>query len=369
MTLESEQYRNRVAVIGGLGRMGAVTRRIFEQAGFTPLISDIKDPRTVSAREAISQSSVVFFSVLPIEEVGKIIQTTSDVFVETHHVLDNASLKNPLREGYEMLDQKGVSICSTHPLCKEDQPLPGQTVLILPFGQKPEAATNIAEKVHKEVGMILMRVDFDRHDFHSRLTQFLPHVDNWAVGLVLSANNVDMELLDAMATANSRLFYLSKWRTWVQPPEISATIIRGILNLPEGGKILDDLVGSIERIRAESGEPQRLEETLTDVAKSLDPSGERRSVMNDRTIVILELLANLNQHSITIEIEGDRPGLLLDALALFKTAGINLNAIASHKTETGWRFGIGIQSGEITPRIREELLRLSYHVTELRTPQ
>lgn len=58
MTSEREKT---VAVIGGLGRMGVVTRRIFAEAGYNPIISDIKDPKTLPAREAIRQSGMYSF--------------------------------------------------------------------------------------------------------------------------------------------------------------------------------------------------------------------------------------------------------------------------------------------------------------------
>ena len=159
------ERENTVAIIGGLGRMGVVTRRIFMEAGYTdPLISDIKDPTTLSAREAIRQSGIVFFSVLPIENIEDVIRSTIDAFDEAHRVLDNASWKGLLQQGYEILDQRGVRICSTHPLCKEDQPLFGQNVLIAPFGQRPEEAIVIAEQVHQRAGMVLRRIDFDKHE-------------------------------------------------------------------------------------------------------------------------------------------------------------------------------------------------------------
>ncbi|MDP2692611.1 MAG: prephenate dehydrogenase/arogenate dehydrogenase family protein, partial [bacterium] len=148
--------RDRVAAIGGLGRMGDPTKRLFEEAGYSVIISDVKDPKTVSPREAIENSGIVFFTILPIENINDIVRSNAEVFNNTHLVLDNASLKNPIRQSYETLDQKGISICSTHPLCKEDQPFYGQNVLIAPFGHNPHEATLVAKQIHEKAGMVLI---------------------------------------------------------------------------------------------------------------------------------------------------------------------------------------------------------------------
>lgn len=46
-------HENTVAVIVGLGRMGYVTKWLFEEAGHPVIISDVKDPTTVPPRSWI----------------------------------------------------------------------------------------------------------------------------------------------------------------------------------------------------------------------------------------------------------------------------------------------------------------------------
>jgi len=357
------ERENRVAVIGGLGRMGPVETRILEEAGFTCLVSDIKDPKTLSAREAIRQSGIVFFSVLPIENIGDIIRSTSDVFDETHRVLDNASLKNPLRQGYEMLDRMGVSICSTHPLHKEDQPPFGQNNLIAPFGRSPQGATLVAEQVNQKAGMVLIRIDFDKHDSTMLYNQLLPHFVNRAVGHALAEGGVDIKALLAISTANSQLFSLANWRTLGQPAEISGMLISNSLQSPAGQEVVQALRDSIDTIEQQSTQPKELEATFNRDIISLDPTGETRARMNEASIIILEHLANLAKRSFIVEThEKDRPGLLHDLLGIIADNQINLNTALSQRIEGGFRFHLGVEEGELTPEIIEQLGKLGYHV-------
>lgn len=367
------ERENTVAIIGGLGRMGTVTRRLFQEAGHPVIISDVKDPATLSPREAIRQSGIVFFSVLPIENIEGIIRSTADVFDEEHRVLDNASLKNPLSQAYTMLDQQGVSICSTHPLCKEDQPLFGQNLLYAPFGQRPQEAVTVAEHVHQKAGMVLIPIDFDKHDSTMLYNQLLPHLVNRAVGHALAENGIDVKALLAISTANSQLFSLANWRTLGQPSEISAMLISNSLQTPEGQKVIQALVGSIGTIERhsaeleqESGEPKKLAETFSADVASLDRTGETRAAMNEASIIILQHLANLAKRSVIVEThEKDRPGLLHELTGVIADNQINLNTALSQRIQGGFRFHLGIEDGELTTDVVEQLERLGYHIIHL----
>lgn len=362
----AHERESTVAVIGGLGRMGVVTRRIFAEAGYTPIISDTKDSKTLPVREAILQSGIVFFSVLPIENIEGIIRLTADVFDESHRVLDNASWKGLLQQGYHILDQRGVSICSTHPLCKEDQPFFGQNVLIAPFGQRPQQATLLAEQVYQNAGMVLRPIDFDKHDSTMLYNQLLPHLINRAVGHALSQGGVDVETLLAISTANSQLFSLANWRTLGQPPEISAMLISNSLQTPEGQKVVQALIDAIGIIERQSTQPENLSGTFSEDIASLDPDGETSAKMNEASIIILEHLANLAKRSFIVEThEEDRPGLLHELTGVIADNQINLNTALSQRIEGGFRFHLGIEKGELTSEVIEQLETLGYHVINL----
>lgn len=349
--------------------MGTPTRKIFHEAGYDIVISDIADPTTLSVREAIRQARIVFFSVFPIENIGAVIATTGDIFDATHVVLDNASIKKPLKPGYQVLDQKGVSICSTHPLCKDDQPFFGQNLLIAPFGKHPGEATQIAEHVHGNAGMVLIHVDFDFHDEVLRFNQAFPHLVNRASGEVQVELGADPKALDRISTANSRLFAFANWRTLIQNPEISAALLEDALQTPEGIIMAQKFIQAVSRLIEDAQTKGVLEKRFKETVAKLDPNGDIRAGMNRKSIQVLEYLANLSRHSITLEIDGDKPGLLVPALQVLATHEINMNALAPHQIETGWEFGIGIASGEITPEVQEELTQLGARITELTVPE
>lgn len=354
------------AVIGGLGRMGNPTKRFFEEAGYFVIISDIKDTTTVSPREAIRKAGVIFLSVLPIENIEDIIKSNLEVFDATHRVLDNASLKNPLQKGYEMLDQKQVSICSTHPLCKEDQPLYGQNVLIAPFGQNPNEAIQVAKQVHEKAGMITIPIDFDKHDSTMLYNQLLPHLVNRAIENMLANSGIDVETLSAISTANSKLFSLANWRTSIQPPEISAMLIANSLQTPEGQRMLNALKDSIDTIEKHTMQPEELARIFKSDVKLLDPTGKIRKDMGETSTITLEHLANLAKCSFVVEThEKDRPGLLRDLLGVIKDNGINLNTVLSQRVDGGVKFHLGVESGQLTPEAVKELEDLAFHVSNM----
>lgn len=156
-----------VAVFGGAGNMGKLTVELFQNLGYSTLVVDpIKDPNSPTAAEAISKSDIVFFSVMPIENIPQIIFENEHLFHREQVVLDNTTFKRPLREAYARLLQRGVSITSTHPLCKHDQPLYGQTALIMQVGsdELSEKAWNIGESIYRNAGMKLVDFTFNRHD-------------------------------------------------------------------------------------------------------------------------------------------------------------------------------------------------------------
>ncbi len=109
---------NTVAIIGGEGAMGKMTDTLFKNIGFQTVPSDIKKPDLPTPREAVSESGVIFLSVLPIVEVPKIIRDIEGFVSPNHVVLDNVGVKGPIIDSLKRLDSLGASVCSTHPLTR-----------------------------------------------------------------------------------------------------------------------------------------------------------------------------------------------------------------------------------------------------------
>lgn len=331
----------RVAIIGGAGNMGKLTEDLFRSLGHETIVSDPKLPMSPTAKNAIQQAGIVFFSVLPIEQIGEIIESDIDSFTSDQVVMDNASSKTPLTKAFNMLDELGVSICSTHPMCKHDQPLHGQKALILEFGRNPEKARVIAENLYRNVGMVTIPFAFEEHDNSMVLLQLVPHLVMRSVADVLAKNNTDMDALRKIAPANFDLFNLSLWRTIGQDPNISATVIANLLQQQAGGqRFVEDFQKAIADI-VKSTKKENLAQNFDQVVSKLNQNGLKED-MNNRTTTVLERLANLRVKSIIIDATEDRPGLLRSILLPFEQQGISLTAIDSHKTNSGLKFEIGI---------------------------
>ena len=338
---------NQVAVIGGEGNMGKVTVELFQSLGYQAIASDIKNPESPSAADAIGNSKIVFFSVLPVEEISRIVAEAENIFTPEHIVMDNASVKKPLIDAYKRLEAKGVSICSTHPLCKHDQPLHGQKALILDVGSNSRQAAEIAKRLYRNAGMVTIPLSFEDHDRTMTVVQLVPHLVMRSIGSALEKSGVDMQKLREIAPANFQLFNLSMWRTLVQDPRISATLISNLVRSEEGQFLAERIESAIAETLS-TKEQDELAGIFGQTYSSLNQDGIGKT-MNEDTTIVLERLANLDVKSMTIEVKGDRSGLLREVLLPFEKHGISLTAIDSHKSKDGIRFELGIDETTSTP--------------------
>lgn len=347
---------DQVAVFGGAGNMGGLTVELFRDLGHPTVVVDPKDSNPPTPAEAIESSRIIFFSVLPIERIGKIILDNEDLFDERHIVLDNATIKRPLRDAYQRLLARGVSICSTHPLCKHDQPLYGQKALKMPVGEKAAEATMIGDSLYRNAGMKVIDFDFDKHDT-SMLAVQIPHIVQRVMGRTFEKMGVDVKFLQKIATANFQLYELSVWRTLIQDPYISALIVANFHESPEGLEIIDKMRTSFEEIIGET-DRDKLAASFQSTYDNLG-GAEIGPVMNERTITVLERLANLARRSFTFAITDDKAGSLVRRLIPIARRRVSITAVDSHRSKEQTRFDIGIDPATSEEKLREILLVLS----------
>lgn len=279
-----------VAVFGGAGNMGGLIVRLFRDLGHPVLVVDPKDPNSSTAADAIRSSGIIFFSVLPIGAIDGIILGHEGLFDEGHRVLDNATVKRPFREAYQRLLLRGVPICSTHPLCKHDQPLHGQKALVMPVGGNATEARRIGESIYGNAGMELVDFPFEQHDVTMLLVQAIPHFMSRLTGRLFESIGVDMRLLQRIAPANFQLFNLGLWRTLNQKPEISAMIVSNLVGTPEGQAILAQIAEAFRDITGQNQEELTAAFAETFLALGGENFGPE---MNYRTTEVLEMLAHL----------------------------------------------------------------------------
>lgn len=347
--------------------MGRLTTTLFQHIGHETVVSDVANPNTLTPIEAIRSSRIVFFSVLPIAEIPKILAAAADIITPDHIILDNASSKTPLIQTLNNLANKGLSVCSTHPLCKHDQPLHGQKVLLMDVGPRPEQARHLAERLYTQAGMVVVEMPFEAHDHSMLIVQGLPHLLWRAVGEVYAKRGIDPEALQQIGTANFRLFDLAMWRTLIQMPEISSEIIRNFLDQEEGNQLVTDLQEAVTSIIA-SDDRTQLSESLRQDADQLDQNGIRTR-MNEISTTVLEGLANLDVESLMVISPVDKAGVLEKMAGAFAKAGISLTEIRSHVSDGTVKFRIGIDEKTSNPTTLKRaitlLIRRGFAVIEL----
>jgi prephenate dehydrogenase len=359
------QKENTVAIFGGSGNMGQLAAGFFQKSGYAVIISDPRDQNSISSDQAITQANILYFSIYPTSTTITILEFLKDQLQPSHCILDNASVKQGLEDIYTQLDNKGISVCSTHPLIKHDQSPYGQKTLILPFGKNSAKATSIAEKIHTANGMKTITLPFSQHDDLMATAQLIPHLIMRATWHTMQKNGISIESLISLAPANLQLFLLSMFRTVIQDPKISASIIKNLLQQEKGKQLSNSFKETIQEFINTSDEKQLTE--LFEAEFNLQQQEKFKGIMNESTTVALERLNNLNARSIIIEVDHDKPGLLRKILLPFEQNNISLTAIDSQKTIDKLKFEIGLDPQTFTPesikKTARELESLGYKVT------
>jgi prephenate dehydrogenase len=359
------QKENTVAIFGGSGNMGQLAAGFFQKSGYKIIISDPKAKNSISPEDTITQADILYFSIYPTSTTITILESLKNKLQPNHCILDNASVKQGLEGIYTQLDNKGVSVCSTHPLIKHDQPPYGQKTLIMPFGKNSKKATTIAERIHQDNGMKTITIPFAEHDDLMATAQLIPHLIMRAIWHTMQKNSISLENLISLAPANLQLFLLSMFRTVIQDPKISSSIIKNLLKQEKGKQLSESFKHTIQDFISTIDENQ-----LTELfASEFDLSQQKKfkDIMNESTTVALERLNNLNARSIIIEVDHDKPGLLRKILLPFEQNNISLTAIDSHKTIDKLKFEIGLDPQTYTPesvkKTAAQLKALGYKVS------
>lgn len=350
--------RETVAIIGSEGDWGKRAEELYEKAGFQNRIgSDIRNPNTPLAIDAINAADIVQFDVAS-DEIPLIINAAGITIFRGKKVIDHAGEKDELIAPYTGLDKVGVSICSTHPNCLPTQPLVNQKIMIMQVGQNWQPATKVALEVHQAAGMIPVHLRIGDHDAYMDVIQHEVHLSNRAraeARIELAERfNLDLETLEKLSTANWTLADLAMWRTLVQKPGTSAQIVRPKTNDPRRVIIAQTLTRIMTEI-SQTASQDELENRFRETVDKLDPTGEKRKAKLRETTAILEELANLAAESVTVRIKKDKVGALINTLTPFADAGINIDAIRSHKTNGAVEFHLGIKGILNNPQLLKTL--------------
>lgn len=318
-----------VCIFGGGNGWGKRIVEALDGLGATTVVIE-KQATTAEIIAALEISDCAFIAI-PDNDINALIEKYADSFA-SKIVLDCATNKSGFSRSLKKLAERGASVCSTHPMAASNGALRGQNALIMPLGKNCVGAEHIANQIYQRLGMQCELFDFDKHTELMCLVQMLPHViqrltiDAMAQGLV--EQNINIDALANLASANYLLSELGIGRVAAQRSEVSAGIIATALSEPNGQKLVERLQASLQSIKRASNSRETLSTLFNASVQQLDPSGAWRLQMANKTEAALIRLGNLRSRALTIEAP-NRIGMLRDILSVLANHSIDMTALDS----------------------------------------
>lgn len=357
----SDSLKLSCTIFGGGNGWGKRIAETMASAGATVYIIE-KDHDSDAALTAINQSDVVFIAI-PDAAIEDLLAAFHEP-LKSKIILDCATNKTGFSAAMQRLANDGASICSTHPMAASGGVLLGQNALIMPIGSNAAAAETIAIQIYRRLGMHCEFFDFNRHTDLMVIVQMLPHVmqrltiDVLAQGLL--QQDVKIDALANLTSANYLLSELGIGRVAAQRADVSAGIIATALQEPFGQQLLERLQTTLQSMKRSGHSRETLSATFNESVQQLDPSGQWRLQMADRTEAALVRLGNLRSRFLTLQAP-NRIGMLRDILSVLAKHGIDMTALDSQlvKAEDGSEhvfFDIAISNEQVPHQaIAEEL--------------
>ena len=193
----------RVAVVGGTGKMGRWFAKFFRDKGFQVVISGRFPEKTAKVAEDIGvgyassnsgavQNADIVVVATPIEVTAEVILEVANYMKKGSTLFDIASVKKGIVEALSKAQQRGIRTISVHPLFGPGaRGVYGKGVAIIPVGNDPEL-TRLISKLFEEYGAVVGVIDdAEAHDRIIASTLALPHFLNILFGKVLSTTNLE----------------------------------------------------------------------------------------------------------------------------------------------------------------------------------
>lgn len=318
-----------VTVFGGGNGWGKRIAEAFCSLGAKPLVIE-KEAVTADIITAIESSSIVFIAI-PDHAINALL-LEFHTQLQDKIILDCATNKTGFSESLIKLADCGASICSTHPMAASSGVLRGQNALIMPIGENAAAALAVAKQLFQHLAMHGELFNFSKHTDLMIIVQMLPHIIQRlsidAIGQGLLEHNIPIDALENLASANYLLAELGLGRVAAQRADVSAGIIATALNEPAGQQLVERLQTSLQSIKRASNSRDALSNLFNHSVQQLDPNGQWRLQMADKTEAALIRLGNLRSRSLTIEAP-NRIGMLRDILSVLANHQIDMTALDS----------------------------------------
>jgi chorismate mutase / prephenate dehydrogenase len=250
---EAAQFRmpraepKRITVIGGSGKMGAWLCRFFDSQGHRVMVNDIVSstsfPYENDLKRAVSQADVVVVST-PIDSAKETLDKVLGLKPKGL-VMDIVSIKAPIIPSLRAAAEKGMKVCSLHPMFGPDTTsLIYQNLLICDCGSKE--GIEEAHALFDCTGAEIHEVKVEEHDKLMSYVLGMSHALNIAFFNALVNSGLTLKELEESASTTFRNQKCTSMRVANENPELYYQIQH--VN-PHSRETLDLLVKSIEEIR------------------------------------------------------------------------------------------------------------------------
>ncbi len=251
---EDAQFRmprvepKRITIIGGSGKMGAWLSRFFDLQGHKVMVNDIVSstnfPYENDLKRAVSHADVVVVATpidAALEMLDKVLALKPKALIA-----DITSIKAPLIPSLRSAVEKGLKVCSLHPMFGPDtKSLIYQNLLICDCGSKEGVAE--AHALFDHTGVEVHDIKLEEHDRLMSYVLGMSHAINIAFFDALANSGLSLKELESAASTTFRNQMCTSLRVANENPELYYQIQH--VN-PFTKETLDLLVKSIEEIQA-----------------------------------------------------------------------------------------------------------------------
>lgn len=349
--------------IGIIGNKSKMARNIYEplfrEAGLGVIGSDISDPDGLTNQQVVGSSDVVFFSILPLDEVAlemrRQIPNSKAATLWLHgssvQEVRDFSISEVLLD--PELEKRGVDVGLAHFMINHTvKTLKGQNIVV-DFPRKllielwKEWFIEILEGKRARI----REKGFREHDVLTKGTQLLPMIMSVATGMVWVRENMNVSEAMGASGPPAKFQNLGIIRSLGNEDVVAEIITRH----PDGpglirvlAEIFQDLVGWID------------EKNTEEIKKQMRLSKQQVSQEDMKKILaisdwLITALGDLSSNSVTFEVgeENNQIGLLAKLAGCFDEQGIDKNstiaqALANHSA----RFSIGLEAEIEDPKVQ-----------------
>jgi prephenate dehydrogenase len=274
----------RVGIIGGLGEMGRLFAKFFQDQGYSVAIADVDT--VPGGRELATNSDILLFSV-PLHRTAAIIREIVPFTRADQLLMDLTSLKvNPIQE---ML-QSPAAVVGLHPMFGgRVSSFAGQTLVACPARIAP-AHWALLKQRFAAAGMRVKECSPAEHDRMMSIIQVLFHMTTMLKGRVLRELGIDIAESMDFTSPSYRLEMLILGRLFAQSAELYSAMAQ--MN-PYTGELIEHLRQGLNDYAAWF-ENKNLDGFVQDFKQSATAIGEFCDQAYQESSTILDMVVRMD---------------------------------------------------------------------------